>query len=313
MATATVSIALPMLRPYPQRAVDPWRPLALRRLTAVWRAASTVLFDDASRIVFFSDCHRGDNSRADAFARNEPLFLGALEYYYDQGYTYVEVGDGDELWQNPRIDDIRRAHPSTFDLLDRFDRAGRLYMLLGNHDLYGRAGHRVEKAGLVADEGLILRHRCTGQQIFAVHGHQADIQSDRLHPVSQFVVRNIWKKILLLRACPPNYERALSRVSLIEQRVAAWAAHHHQIVICGHTHRPAVPSSPYAAAYFNTGSCVYPGYITGLEIQEGNIMLVRWSAHPEARAGESFHLKRELLAPPQRLAALAPSNRHSRS
>jgi len=54
------------------------RTLAHRRLTEVFEAAQRVPFDDDSRIVFFSDCHRGDNSRADGFARNKALFLHAL-------------------------------------------------------------------------------------------------------------------------------------------------------------------------------------------------------------------------------------------
>lgn len=303
MTTTAISFPLYAPQTLPTRTVDPWRALVFRRLTAVWHTARTVPFDDSSRLVFFSDCHRGDGSRADAFARNEPLFLGALEHYFRQGYTYVEVGDGDEMWQNPRIEDIRRAHPDTFDLLHRFDREGRLHLLLGNHDLHGRQSHRVEKAGLVAQEGLILQHRWTGQQIFVVHGHQADIHSDRLHPLSQFFVRKVWKRLLLLCPAPVNRERARFRVSLIEQRIAAWAAHRQQVVICGHTHRPALPGSQ-SAAYFNTGSCVYPGYITGLELSEGKIALVRWTAQPETRSVASTQLQRGLLAPPLTLHSL---------
>jgi hypothetical protein len=59
-----------------------------------------ILFDDSSKFIFFSDCHRGDNSWADNFSPNQLLMFHALTYYYDQGYTYIEVGDGDELWEN---------------------------------------------------------------------------------------------------------------------------------------------------------------------------------------------------------------------
>ncbi len=90
--------------------------LAAKRLTEVFKAAEEVPFDDTSRFVFFSDCHRGDNSRADAFAINENLFLRALGYYHRHGFTYIEVGDGDELWKNRRFCDVREAHGRAFDL-----------------------------------------------------------------------------------------------------------------------------------------------------------------------------------------------------
>ena len=40
------------------------------------------------------------------YNRNEALFYHALKHYYQQGLTYVEVGDGDEL-QNGHITPVR--------------------------------------------------------------------------------------------------------------------------------------------------------------------------------------------------------------
>ena len=70
------------------------------RLDKVFRNAFPVPFDDTSRFVFFSDVHRGDDSLSDEFGRNRHIYDHALDYYYNHGYTYVEVGDGDELWEN---------------------------------------------------------------------------------------------------------------------------------------------------------------------------------------------------------------------
>jgi len=71
-----------------------------KRLTEVFEMAEEVPFDDSSKIVLFSDCHRGDNGWADDFAHNQSLFFFALEHYYAQGFTYIEIGDGDELYEN---------------------------------------------------------------------------------------------------------------------------------------------------------------------------------------------------------------------
>ena len=68
-----------------------------KRLTKVFENAKRITFNNSDRLVFFSDVHRGNNSWADEFARNEMVYSFALQYYYDHDFTYVEVGDGDEL------------------------------------------------------------------------------------------------------------------------------------------------------------------------------------------------------------------------
>ncbi|MBU0497405.1 MAG: serine/threonine protein phosphatase, partial [Candidatus Thermoplasmatota archaeon] len=103
-----------------------------KRLSEVFQKSQTLLFDETSKFIFFSDCHRGDNSWADDFAHNEKLFFHALNYYFDQGFTYVELGDGDELWENKNFSEIREAHSHVFWLLHKFYDAKRFYLLFGN-------------------------------------------------------------------------------------------------------------------------------------------------------------------------------------
>jgi len=38
------------------------------RLSEVFESSGEIPFDDSSKLVFFSDCHRGDNSWTDDFA-----------------------------------------------------------------------------------------------------------------------------------------------------------------------------------------------------------------------------------------------------
>lgn len=286
---------------YPGTIQDGPHTFAHRRLTEVFEAAKRVLFDDSSRIVLFSDCHRGNNSRMDEFARNAELFLNALTYYYREGFTYIEVGDGDDLWQNRRFSDIRRAYGRIFDLLHRFDRQDRLHLILGNHEIQGNRRDRVEKDGIIAREGLILHHSRTGQRIFVLHGHQADFKSDRFYVASRFVARYIWRRVQLLTigSRPSRADDSRNR-GKIRQRITEWVQANRQIVICGHTHRPM--SAAYGEPpYFNTGSCLYSGYITGLEIQNGEITLVKWSTRPEMRHGRAPRVERELMSPPRKL------------
>jgi predicted phosphodiesterase len=290
---------------HPQTIRDRWHTFAHRRLTEVYEIAQSVPFDDASRIVFLSDCHRGDKSRADGFARNEELFLHALTHYYDDGFTYVEVGDGDDLWKNRRFSDIRHAHKRIFDLLHRFQQQGRLYLIVGNHETLGGRHNWAEKDGITVHEGLILQHSRTGRRIFAVHGHQADFLSDRFHRMNGFLMRNVWRQFQLVDFWGGTASRGgnAHRDKAIRQRITGWIQDRRQIVICAHTHCPtfAAPGEP---PYFNTGSCVVPDIITGLEIRSGEILPVKWSTHSQPNGDGTPRFERTLLAFPRKLHLL---------
>ena len=167
------------------------------RLTQVFESAQEIPFDDSSRFIFFSDCHRGDNSWADDFAHNQVLYFHALSYYCAECFTYIEVGDGDELYENRSFVDIRYAHSHVFWLMRQFHKEQRFYLIFGNHDMERKDPKVVEKTlyryydyreetykplfeGLIVHEGLILRHSQTGQRIFVVHGNQGDLINDGL-------------------------------------------------------------------------------------------------------------------------------------
>lgn len=92
----------------------------VNRLEKVYQNACCIDFDDSSKFVFFSDIHRGDDGLSDDFGRNKHIYNFALSDYYKKGFTYVEVGDGDELLERPKFEHIRNAHASTFNRLKRF-------------------------------------------------------------------------------------------------------------------------------------------------------------------------------------------------
>ncbi|MBN1247345.1 MAG: metallophosphoesterase family protein [Anaerolineae bacterium] len=285
--------------------LDFWHRLVNIRLTSVFQQAREVLFDDDSRLVFFSDSHRGDRSSTDLFAANETLFLRALTHYHQRGFTYVEVGDGDELWQNHRFKDVLRSHRPIFDLLHRFDLQSRLHLILGNHDVPRWRQDEHSKDGMQVEEALTLRHRRTGQRLLVTHGHQVDLKSDLFSPFSRLLVRHVWRRIQqwdIVQFFLPGLltrHRRRPHYRNIERRLMAWSQTNHQAIICGHTHR-AMAAEVGEPAYFNTGSVIVPGIATGLEIQGGEISLVRWRAHPLDHT-----VRRELLAPPRRLSLFA--------
>ena len=285
-------------RPYPRTLSRERTSTSPTRLSQAFEAAIRIPFDDRASLVLFSDSHRGDKSKLDAFAPNKELFLGALKHYYHKGFTYVEVGDGDELWKGWQFDDIQRAYGDVFELLHRFERQGRLHLLIGNHEALTGGGYQVDKGGLPAGEAIVLERSRTRQRIFVVHGHQADPQNDARRRWSRLVVRHLWTPLQSMGLAGlggPAHPVAYHAKDAVSMRVHAWAAANHQMVICGHTHRPAF-ARPGATPYFNTGACLFPGQITGIEIVRGRIQLVRWEAgsvHP----ARSAQVRRRALTP----------------
>jgi len=262
------------------------------RISQAFDNSPRINADNSSKIVIFSDCHRGAGGRDDDFADNENAYYTALSRYYDDGFTYVELGDGDELWKNRKFSLITDENSRIFALLSAFNSAKRFYTVYGNHDIVKRYGNwrknnlpsyydERERRDMplfpqFADkdipEGLIITHRESGKSLYLLHGHQGDLLNDKLWRLARFLVRNIWRPLELIGLKDPQTtEESGAKLDGIEERLSNWADKKGVFVIAGHTHRPA-----FAPPYFNCGSCVHPRYITALEIVNGEISLVKW-------------------------------------
>lgn len=287
------------------------------RLTQVYNNSKEIVFDNTSKFILFSDCHRGDNSFADDFSKNRAIYLTALDYYYNGGFTYIEAGDGDELWENSRFSRVRKANFEVFSLIKKFYNDNRFYMLSGNHDMIkkcpaffkcvycgdkGSASNQSEPLfdNLKIHEGLILRYKETGSKIFIVHGHQGDLFNDYLWTFSCFLTRYIWRKLESLGVknliSPAKYNPGKG---VVERKIIHWIKFNKKAVIAGHTHRPMFPNS-YKLPYFNAGSCVSATGITGIEISNGEIILVRWYKN----AMNSAHINKKVIGGPAKISTI---------
>jgi predicted phosphodiesterase len=286
------------------------------RLTEVFSAAETVPIDGSSKIVVMSDCHRGDGSWIDNFSHNQNIYYAALRYYFENGFTYVENGDGDELWKFKSLHDISNIYIDIFRMLHRFYEENRLYMLFGNHDMEKKDPAFVRKhmakfydnhtdtneplfKGIRLHEGLILKHTPSGKALFVVHGHQGDPRDDRFWRSGKFFVRHFWRRMELLgfkditSAAKNNVKK-----KHVEKKLYEWASKNRTILIAGHTHRPICPLDPNNL-YFNDGSCVHPTSITGLEIINSEITLVKWSV--KTTEDMRLYVNRQEIAVPRRI------------
>ena len=287
-----------------------------KRLTQVFESADEIPFDDSSKFVFFSDCHRGVGGWADDFVKNQNYYFAALTHYYMNSFTYIEIGDGDELWENRKFSEIMYAHRDVFGLLSKFYKEKRLYFIFGNHDIVKRDIEFIKNnfyyyfderkkrkvplfENIKIHEGLILRHRETGDKIFIVHGHQADFLNDRLWRLSCFLVRYLWSPLEFLGVNDPTSPaKNNEKKKTVEKKITDWVSTNKQMLIAGHTHRPMFPEVG-DPPYFNDGSCVHPHSITAIEISMGYISLVKWSM--KTKIDGTLFVDRDVLAGPRKI------------
>lgn len=288
----------------------------LDRVTQVFKSSEEITFDNSSRIVLMSDCHRGDGSWADEFSKNQNVYFAALSQYYKENYTYIEIGDGDELWENSKFSDITQAHSDVFWLLSEFFKEGRFYCIFGNHDIVKKDKkfvrenlfqyfdeHQEKNAPLFKDikihEGLILKYSKTGDKIFLIHGHQVDHLNDDFWRLSRFLVRYLLRPLEYYGMNDPtSAAKNNSKKHMVERKLTEWVIREKQMLIAGHTHRPMFPRVG-EPPYFNDGSSVHPRCITAMEILDGNMALVKWSI--KTKYDGTLFVGRDILAGPGRL------------
>lgn len=265
------------------------------RLEQVYQNAERITIDRNSKIVCMSDCHRGVGNQGDNFLPNQHLFVAALQYYYNRCFFYIELGDGDELWENSSLNKIAEVHSDAFGIMSGFYRRGHFRMLYGNHDCR-KKNKEILFPGLCAQEGILLTERMTGHEIFLVHGHQGDFLNDILWPLTGILVRFVWRPLEMIGvADPTSAARNYKKRKKTEQRLDAFSEKKRMLLIAGHTHRPILPK-PGESFYLNDGSCVHPKCITAIELENGAITLVKWCM--TVRYDNLLAVSREVLEGP---------------
>lgn len=285
---------------------------------------------DSGKFVILSDQHKGAKDLADDFRNTETNYLHALQHYYDEGFTFINLGDCEELWEaTPSV--VVEKNRKTLEMEAQFLAADRYYRIYGNHDL--EWNYEIQRAlylkpvfgsKLVVSQGLVLEtaYKEKKFRIFLAHGHQGDKRSDG-NMFSKWFVAAIWTPIQ--RFLEVQVDRISDSFELVDKHnilMYEWSATENDLLfISGHTHKPVfasldhidrltrqlglakVQNDPvliksieeeiarrqheYAGkkfvktmakpTYFNSGCCCYPdGDMTGIEIDNGFIRLVKW-------------------------------------
>lgn len=287
------------------------------------------------KFIIFSDQHKGARDGADDFALSEPNYLVALDHYYKEDFTFINLGDSEELWEN-LLYSVKKHNKNTFEAEKKFLAHNNYIKVFGNHDLFWDTdplawwqlknifGEKVK-----VYEGVILKTLIRNQTndseltIFLTHGHQGDASSDG-NWFSKFFVARIWAPLQAYLGINPNTPAYNAERKTVHNHIMyEWSAQQKKmLLITGHTHQPVFASlthlerlykdyqlaksakdeaglaelseeirkreKEFAAvsvdymnmkpSYFNTGCCCFSdGDITGIEIADGFIRLIKWS------------------------------------
>ena len=74
---------------------------------------------NTGRFIIFSDQHKGTRDTADDFILAEKNYTAALDYYYTNDFTFINLGDCEELWENTP-DKVMKANKTVLQSEARF-------------------------------------------------------------------------------------------------------------------------------------------------------------------------------------------------
>jgi predicted phosphodiesterase len=260
-----------------------------------------LLMDAASdKFIIFSDQHKGNRDWSDDFTNNEHNYLSALNYYKANQFSFINLGDSEELWKYT-ADSVLPQNERSFAAEAAFQ-PNNYFKTFGNHDILWKNKMDVERLlkkyfvmPLPVFEGVLIKTIIENEtlHILCTHGHQGDKLSDN-NSFSTWIVAHIWapvQRYLRINVNTPSKDDTLRNKH--NKLMYEWSSRRKNLLlITGHTHKPVFASGRYSPhqsnsintsdekikpCYFNTGCCCYnDGDITGIEIADGEIRLIKW-------------------------------------
>ena len=220
----------------------------LSRVLKTARESGTIPLGESHRYVIFSDHHKGAASDADDFAPCKETYLAALNYYFDQDYHLIILGDAEELWEES-IKQVLKTYGDVFDAEKEFHAQNRYLKIFGNHDNNWASKGQIAKhlhpifPGLEVTEGLVFTY--TGPnpessgELFLAHGHQGTLDSELFPSISRFFVRTVWRTVQIVTRHSGTQPSKSDRLrGTHDTLMYEWAAEQGKLMLfAGHTHR----------------------------------------------------------------------------
>lgn len=206
---------------------------------------------DDDKYVILSDQHKGARDGKDIFAKAEKNYLAALNYYDNEKFFYINLGDSEELWENLFVT-VKHHNKATFEAEKKFLSRKAFIKIYGNHDLYWDndplAATNLEQIygkKVTIYEGVLLNTTINKKQldIYMTHGHQGDLQSDG-NWFSKWFVSDIWAPFQSYLQINPNTPANNNQLKTDHNRIMyEWSSKRKSmLLITGHTHQPVFKS-----------------------------------------------------------------------
>jgi predicted phosphodiesterase len=266
------------------------------------RVMTLNIAEAGGKFIVFSDQHKGNGDSGDDFRKSEANYIAALAHYQKQGYHFINLGDSEELWKY-QPEKVLPNCKESFAAEAAFQSGNHYIKVFGNHDVMWKNRMDVERLlkpyfamPLPVYEAVLLKTTINGKplNIFLTHGHQGDTMSDN-NPLSTWLVAHLWaplQRYLKINVNAPSTDSTLRNKH--NRIMYQWSSYRKNVLlITGHTHQPVFASGRYSnhpsnqfdkdgsatmrPTYFNTGCCCFnDGDITGIEIADGLIRLIKW-------------------------------------
>jgi hypothetical protein len=206
---------------------------------------------EKGKFIILSDQHKGAKDLADDFRNTESNFMNALQFYYDNAYTFINLGDCEELWEATPSQVIEKNRLTLLEEA-QFLASDRYYRIYGNHDL--EWNYEIQRAlylkpifgsKLAVNEGLLLKtsYNSKTYSIFLAHGHQGDQRSDG-NAFSKWFVAAVWTPIQ--RFLEIQVDRLSDSFELVDKHnimMYEWSVDQKDLLfVSGHTHKPVFAS-----------------------------------------------------------------------
>jgi predicted phosphodiesterase len=205
------------------------------------------LHGDQQPIIIFSDEHRGSRNGSDDFGVCEPCYLAALSYYNQEKYSFINLGDCEELWENTMFG-IAKHNEAVYAAEKLFLDRNAYFKVFGNHDLFWDNDplaslwlKKIYGKSIRIYTAVLIQYKINDEflEIFCTHGHQGDKQSDG-NVFSKWFVSYIWGPLQNFLGININSPSANDHLKTLHNMyMYDWsAAQKKTILITGHTHQP---------------------------------------------------------------------------
>ncbi len=206
--------------------------ILFKHLSNLFSKSPEIKAKDSTKIVIFSDLHMGDGSSKDDFKNNSSLFTFILnQYYVPKGFSLILNGDVEEL-QRFSLKKIRSAWKDLYGIFENLFRDGRLFKIVGNHDME----LLLEKPG---GKSLDIHHSVKinwhSNFIFIFHGHQASGKYLKYNKLLGITLKYLANPLGIKNYSVSHNSR---KQFAIERKVYHFSSQHKLVSVIGHTHRP---------------------------------------------------------------------------